>query len=145
MDNLEERFRSLNTAIKLYSFAGGLPGPPGPPGPPGAQGPRGFPGPEGKILKINYTALLLLGDHRWAQLLRYCLKYRLCFYHHRGRKNCIGYIDRCVWHENCIGDIAAVPLQRHKNLYRLIGYRYQRYIILLLSLCNCNGTKLVRY
>jgi hypothetical protein len=48
VDSLEERFRSLNTAIKLYSFAGGLPGPQGPPGPPGPQGPRGFPGPEGK-------------------------------------------------------------------------------------------------
>jgi len=53
VDNLEERFRSLNTAIKLYSFAGGLPGPPGPPGPPGTQGPRGFPGPEGKVEDIH--------------------------------------------------------------------------------------------
>lgn len=48
VDTLEERFRSLNTAIKLYSFAGGLPGPPGQPGPPGPAGPRGFPGPEGE-------------------------------------------------------------------------------------------------
>ena len=39
--------RSLNTAIKLYSFAAGPPGPPGASGAPGAQGPtgpRGFPG-----------------------------------------------------------------------------------------------------
>ena len=47
VDQLEERFASLNTAIKLYSFAGGQTGPEGPPGPPGPQGPRGFPGPPG--------------------------------------------------------------------------------------------------
>ena len=44
---LNEMVRSLNTAIKLYSFAAGPPGPPGPagaPGPPGPTGPRGFPG-----------------------------------------------------------------------------------------------------
>ena len=44
---LNEMVRSLNTAIKLYSFAAGPPGPPGPSGAPGAQGPtgpRGFPG-----------------------------------------------------------------------------------------------------
>ena len=44
---LNEMVRSLNTAIKLYSFAAGPPGPPGPPGTPGAigpTGPRGFPG-----------------------------------------------------------------------------------------------------
>ena len=47
MAELEETVRSLNTAIKLYSFAAGPPGPPGPagtPGPPGPTGPRGFPG-----------------------------------------------------------------------------------------------------
>ena len=44
---LEEKFRALNSAIKLYSFAGGVPGPEGPPGPPGPPGPRGFPGPAG--------------------------------------------------------------------------------------------------
>jgi len=44
---LEEKFRALNSAIKLYSFAGGVPGPEGPPGPPGPPGPRGFPGPPG--------------------------------------------------------------------------------------------------
>lgn len=35
---------ALSTAVRLYSFAAGLPGPEGPPGPPGATGPRGFPG-----------------------------------------------------------------------------------------------------
>ena len=47
MTELNETVRSLNTAIKLYSFAAGPPGPPGPSGAPGAQGPtgpRGFPG-----------------------------------------------------------------------------------------------------
>jgi hypothetical protein len=38
---LNEKVRSLNTAIKLYSFAAGPPGPSGPPGPLGATGPRG--------------------------------------------------------------------------------------------------------
>ncbi len=47
MDGLEERFRALNMAIKLYSFAGGAPGPEGPKGEPGPAGPRGFPGPPG--------------------------------------------------------------------------------------------------
>ena len=47
VSDLEEMVRSLNTAIKLYSFAAGPPGPPGTPGtpgPPGPTGPRGFPG-----------------------------------------------------------------------------------------------------
>lgn len=35
---------ALSTAVRLYSFAAGLPGPEGPPGPPGTMGPRGFPG-----------------------------------------------------------------------------------------------------
>jgi len=48
VDGLEERFRALNMAIKLYSFAGGAPGPEGPKGPPGPAGPRGFPGPTGE-------------------------------------------------------------------------------------------------
>jgi len=48
VDSLEERFRALNTAIKLYSFAGGSPGPAGPSGPVGPPGPRGFPGPAGE-------------------------------------------------------------------------------------------------
>ena len=46
-NELSEMVRSLNTAIKLYSFAAGppgAPGPSGPPGPPGPTGPRGFPG-----------------------------------------------------------------------------------------------------
>jgi len=47
VNTLEEKFRALNSAIKLYSFAGGVPGPEGPPGPPGPPGPRGFPGPPG--------------------------------------------------------------------------------------------------
>ncbi|XP_023330732.1 collagen and calcium-binding EGF domain-containing protein 1 [Eurytemora carolleeae] len=47
VDGLEEKFRALNTAIKLYSFAGGSPGPAGPEGPPGPSGPRGFPGAPG--------------------------------------------------------------------------------------------------
>ena len=50
VSDLEEMVRSLNTAIKLYSFAAGPPGPPGPagtPGPPGPTGPRGFPGTTG--------------------------------------------------------------------------------------------------
>jgi len=47
LDDLDERFRALSTAIKLYSFAGGFPGPEGPVGPPGPPGPRGFPGPPG--------------------------------------------------------------------------------------------------
>ena len=41
------KIQALNLAIKLYSFAGGVPGPEGPPGPAGAPGPRGFPGPAG--------------------------------------------------------------------------------------------------
>lgn len=45
--SLEEKVVALSTAVRLYSFAAGLPGPEGPPGPPGASGPRGFPGPEG--------------------------------------------------------------------------------------------------
>ena len=49
MDGLEERFRALNMAIKLYSFAGGAPGPEGPRGEPGPAGPRGFPGPPGNV------------------------------------------------------------------------------------------------
>jgi len=48
VNKLEEKFRALNSAIKLYSFAGGVPGPEGPPGPPGPPGPRGFPGPAGR-------------------------------------------------------------------------------------------------
>lgn len=47
VNKLEEKFRALNSAIKLYSFAGGVPGPEGPPGPTGSPGPRGFPGPAG--------------------------------------------------------------------------------------------------
>lgn len=47
VDGLEERLRALNTAIKLYSFAGGTPGPAGPAGPPGPPGLRGFPGAPG--------------------------------------------------------------------------------------------------
>ena len=54
MDGLEERFRALNMAIKLYSFAGGAPGPEGPNGPPGPAGPRGFPGPPGRIFGHNF-------------------------------------------------------------------------------------------
>ena len=42
VSELNEMVRSLNTAIKLYSFAAGPPGPPGPPGPTGPQGPRGI-------------------------------------------------------------------------------------------------------
>ncbi|XP_068246007.1 uncharacterized protein [Palaemon carinicauda] len=45
--SLEERIVALSTAVRLYSFAAGPPGPEGPPGPPGASGPRGFPGPAG--------------------------------------------------------------------------------------------------
>lgn len=45
--SLEEKVVALSTAVRLYSFAAGLPGPEGPPGPPGAAGPRGFPGPSG--------------------------------------------------------------------------------------------------
>lgn len=45
--SLEERIIALSTAVRLYSFAAGPPGPEGPPGPPGASGPRGFPGPAG--------------------------------------------------------------------------------------------------
>ncbi|XP_042226280.1 uncharacterized protein LOC121869158 [Homarus americanus] len=45
--SLEEKVVALSTAVRLYSFAAGLPGPEGPPGPPGAAGPRGFPGPAG--------------------------------------------------------------------------------------------------
>merc|ERR1711936_1297036 len=47
VNRLEEKFRALNSAIKLYSFAGGVPGPEGPSGPPGPPGPRGFPGTPG--------------------------------------------------------------------------------------------------
>ncbi|XP_047485967.1 uncharacterized protein LOC125037043 [Penaeus chinensis] len=46
--NLEERIVALSTAVRLYSFAAGPPGPEGPPGPPGSVGPRGFPGPAGQ-------------------------------------------------------------------------------------------------
>ena len=56
---LEEMVRSLNTAIKLYSFAAGPPGPPGPagtPGPPGPTGPRGFPGTSSSIGPANFGA-----------------------------------------------------------------------------------------
>ncbi|XP_045111950.1 uncharacterized protein LOC123505005 [Portunus trituberculatus] len=45
--SLEEKIDALSTAVRLYSFAAGLPGPEGPPGPPGSSGPRGFPGPAG--------------------------------------------------------------------------------------------------
>lgn len=45
--SLEEKIDALSTAVRLYSFASGLPGPEGPPGPPGGTGPRGFPGPAG--------------------------------------------------------------------------------------------------
>ncbi|KAK8397657.1 hypothetical protein O3P69_004441 [Scylla paramamosain] len=45
--SLEEKIDTLSTAVRLYSFAAGLPGPEGPPGPPGSSGPRGFPGPAG--------------------------------------------------------------------------------------------------
>ena len=53
MVELEEMVRSLNTAIKLYSFAAGPPGPPGPVGPPG---PRGFPGTSSPIGPANFGA-----------------------------------------------------------------------------------------
>lgn len=45
--SLEESVIALSTAVRLYSFAAGPPGPEGPPGPPGSSGPRGFPGPAG--------------------------------------------------------------------------------------------------
>ena len=45
VNDLTEKMRSLTTAIKLFSFAAGPPGPRGPPGPEGPVGPRGFPGP----------------------------------------------------------------------------------------------------
>lgn len=45
---LEEKITAMSTAIKLYSFAAGPPGPEGPPGSEGPPGARGFPG--------NYTA-----------------------------------------------------------------------------------------
>ena len=35
---------ALSTAVRLYSFAAGPPGPEGPPGQPGTPGKRGFPG-----------------------------------------------------------------------------------------------------
>ncbi|XP_023209885.1 collagen and calcium-binding EGF domain-containing protein 1-like [Centruroides sculpturatus] len=44
VSELEEKIQSIATAIQLYSFASG---PPGPVGPPGMPGPRGFPGPQG--------------------------------------------------------------------------------------------------
>ncbi|GAB6023208.1 hypothetical protein CHUAL_008027 [Chamberlinius hualienensis] len=44
---LEENMQALNTAIQVYSFGAGPPGPEGPAGEPGPIGPRGFPGPEG--------------------------------------------------------------------------------------------------
>ena len=44
MKKLEEKITAMNTAIKLYSFAAGPPGPEGPPGSEGPPGPRGFPG-----------------------------------------------------------------------------------------------------
>ena len=39
--------QALSTAIQIYSFGAGPPGPEGPPGPQGPLGPRGFPGVEG--------------------------------------------------------------------------------------------------
>lgn len=47
MKSLEEKISAMSTAIKLYSFASGPPGPEGPSGPDGPPGPRGFPGPAG--------------------------------------------------------------------------------------------------
>jgi len=47
MKSLEEKISAMSTAIKLYSFASGPPGPEGPSGPDGPPGPRGFPGPPG--------------------------------------------------------------------------------------------------
>ena len=44
ISQLEERVRALATALRLYSFSAGAPGPEGPPGGPGPIGPRGFPG-----------------------------------------------------------------------------------------------------
>eukprot|EP00095_Tigriopus_kingsejongensis_P005972 maker-scaffold48_size466083-snap-gene-1.21 protein:Tk05972 transcript:maker-scaffold48_size466083-snap-gene-1.21-mRNA-1 annotation:"hypothetical protein DAPPUDRAFT_306454" len=44
---LEERTRTLATALSLYRISAGAPGPEGPPGPDGPPGPRGFPGPTG--------------------------------------------------------------------------------------------------
>ena len=67
VDGLEEKFRALNTAIKLYSFAGGSPGPAGPEGPPGPTGPRGFPGAPGIVLQ---EILLVLLDQRVLLVLQ---------------------------------------------------------------------------
>ena len=44
MKSLEEKISAMSTAIKLYSFASGPPGPEGPTGSEGPPGPRGFPG-----------------------------------------------------------------------------------------------------
>ncbi|KAG0713889.1 Collagen and calcium-binding EGF domain-containing protein 1 [Chionoecetes opilio] len=53
--SLEEKISALSTAVRLYSFAAGLPGPEGPPGPQEARGreafqvsPAGSPGPPGE-------------------------------------------------------------------------------------------------
>lgn len=40
MKRLEEKITAMSTAIKLYSFASGPPGPEGAPGPEGPPGPR---------------------------------------------------------------------------------------------------------
>ncbi|TRY79920.1 hypothetical protein TCAL_16074 [Tigriopus californicus] len=47
METMEERIRTLSTALSLYKVSSGAPGPEGEPGPPGPAGPRGFPGPAG--------------------------------------------------------------------------------------------------
>ena len=69
MDGLEERFRALNMAIKLYSFAGGAPGPEGPRGEPGPAGPRGFPGPPGNVCFVACYSI----TQKWSSV-RYLLK-----------------------------------------------------------------------
>ena len=56
MKSLEEKISAMSTAIKLYSFASGPPGPEGPSGPDGPPGPRGFPGPATKKLIFTLMA-----------------------------------------------------------------------------------------
>lgn len=51
---MEERIRTLSTALSLYRVSAGAPGPEGAPGPPGPAGPRGFPGPAGKLSCYDY-------------------------------------------------------------------------------------------
>ena len=52
----------MSTAIKLYSFASGPPGPEGPSGPDGPPGPRGFPGRFIQASRNNHPI-------RWLQSL----------------------------------------------------------------------------